>query len=160
MMSRKAILWPKPPGCNRAPIWTGHGFDIDGTMVDFLPSDTGTEGWNDQLADLLAVETDDRKPFGRASQRQVLREIARWLPEQRVRQIFLEVGCGTGSTLAMLAREFSGSFIIGSDYSPSPLAALAKRVPTVPLVQLDLAKSEFQDETFDAIIALNVLEHM
>ncbi|MCX7013374.1 MAG: class I SAM-dependent methyltransferase [Candidatus Sumerlaeota bacterium] len=70
----------------------------------------------------------------------------------------LEVGCGTGQAARMLAD--AGYRVIGSDLSALFLrAAREARVPA-PLVAADAMRLPFGDESFDAVCALEWIEHM
>lgn len=61
----------------------------------------------------------------------------------------LEVGCGTGRTLALFPE---GTPVIGLDPDAHVLKAARERSPRVPLVQARAEALPFRDGTFDAVI--------
>jgi glycogen(starch) synthase len=70
----------------------------------------------------------------------------------------LDVGCGPGRLLAPLARSHR---VTGCDISEEMLAEARRHVPPeVRLVQADARKLPFDDESFDALIALDLLTHL
>jgi SAM-dependent methyltransferase len=62
--------------------------------------------------------------------------------------------------LKALQREFCGATILGADYVRGPLETLARTMPRVPLLQFDLTKCPLPDRSADAVVLLNVLEHI
>lgn len=69
----------------------------------------------------------------------------------------LDLGCGTGYTLSRLPR---GMRAVGLDYSAHALELAAKRAPGVTLVRGSAYDLPFADGRFDAVLALDVLEHL
>jgi ubiquinone/menaquinone biosynthesis C-methylase UbiE len=71
----------------------------------------------------------------------------------------LEVGCGNGKTLAVLAQR--GVDVVGFDFSRGGLE-LCKRsgLPRTELVQGNVLELPFTAESFDAILCHHVLEHL
>ena len=68
----------------------------------------------------------------------------------------LDVGCGTGGTMKSLAGtcRFTG-------LDASPLAAeMAERISGAKVVVADATRMPFADQTFDAVIASHILEHI
>ncbi len=49
---------------------------------------------------------------------------------------------------------------IGSDYVRGPLEKLARELPGVPLLHFDLRECPLRDNSVDAVLMLNVLEHI
>jgi SAM-dependent methyltransferase len=72
--------------------------------------------------------------------------------------IVLDLGCGTGSTLIGLARK--GRRAIGMDVRPEGLAALRNADDSVALVRGDASALPFVNAGVDAVILLDVLEHV
>jgi SAM-dependent methyltransferase len=63
--------------------------------------------------------------------------------------------------MLMLARErVPGTCWIGSDYVRGPLDDLSQRLTNVPLLQFDLRDCPLPDNSVDAVLMLNVLEHI
>ena len=72
---------------------------------------------------------------------------------------FLEIGCGTGSVLAALARAHPDVEVWGSEAYLEGLQFARKRVDAARLLQMDARCVPFADE-FDAIGMFDVIEHI
>jgi SAM-dependent methyltransferase len=72
---------------------------------------------------------------------------------------FLEIGCGTGSVLAALARSHPDISVWGSEAYLEGLQFARTRVDSARLMQMDARCVPFADE-FDAIGMFDVLEHI
>lgn len=79
---------------------------------------------------------------------------AAWLPGG---QRLLEIGCSTG----YLTRRFLGRAerAFGLDINLRALASARRRHPGVPVVCSDVEHLPFADQSFDAIVMLEVIEH-
>jgi SAM-dependent methyltransferase len=69
----------------------------------------------------------------------------------------LDLGCGTGFTLTQLP---AGARAIGLDYSRAALALARRRAGRADLVRGSAYALPFADASFDAVLALDVLEHL
>lgn len=69
----------------------------------------------------------------------------------------LDLGCGTGYTLTCLPPSARG---VGIDRSAHALALATRRGLAGRLVQGDVQRLPFADGAFDAVLALDVLEHL
>ena len=69
----------------------------------------------------------------------------------------LDVGCGTGYTLSRLP---AGVRATGIDISSTSVALARERAPSATIVQGSAGALPFEDGSFDACIALDVLEHL
>lgn len=69
----------------------------------------------------------------------------------------LDVGCGRGDLLTLMAGDFS---LHGIELSPDGLEQAARRVPDARLVAADIEQGSPFARPFDAITAINVLEHL
>jgi ubiquinone/menaquinone biosynthesis C-methylase UbiE len=67
----------------------------------------------------------------------------------------LDVGCGTGGNLTL----FNG-FVVGLDISPQALELARKRNPDAVLCRGEAENLPFKDESFDLVLALDLLEHL
>lgn len=72
---------------------------------------------------------------------------------------FLEVGCGTGFTLASIRAGRPGLAVAGGDVHAEGLAVARTRLPDVPLFRLDVRALPF-DADFDVVGAFDVVEHI
>jgi SAM-dependent methyltransferase len=71
----------------------------------------------------------------------------------------LDVGCGAGDNLAALAYAMPQLVLSGADVSPGALALAAQRVPSANLRELDVQRENLK-ETFDLVMAIQVVEHL
>lgn len=92
-----------------------------------------------------------------AGRRRVLDAVlaAEWAARDGGARDVLDVGCGTGATTAFLCR---GRRVTACDLSPEALAH-ARALGLAPLVRASGEALPFRDESFDAALALDVLEH-
>ena len=67
----------------------------------------------------------------------------------------LDVGCGTGGNLTL----FNG-FVVGLDISSQALELAQKRKPDAVLCRGEAENLPFKDESFDLVLALDLLEHL
>jgi SAM-dependent methyltransferase len=72
---------------------------------------------------------------------------------------FLEVGCGTGFVLAAVRAAFPGVSLMGSELAPEGLEVARRRLPDVPLVQMDALDVPLS-AAFGAVGVFDVLEHI
>ncbi len=72
----------------------------------------------------------------------------------------LEIGCSSGYLLQDLKQAFPEAEIVGADVVVKTLERLGKSLSGVPLMQMDILQCPLGERQFDAVIALNVLEHI
>jgi len=122
------------------------------------PSDENPEPCAERVARFYKGSTAYRDHLASKSLRQFDRFVAqvkRFVPPGARA---LEVGCGAGQAARLLAE--AGYRVIGSDLSSLFLrAARAARVPA-PLVAADATRLPFPDGSFDAVCALEWIEHL
>lgn len=70
----------------------------------------------------------------------------------------LDVGCGTGLLLDDLPR--CGGFVVGVDFSREMLRRAEERFDGVSLILADADNLPFQDESFDTVVSLTLLQNM
>lgn len=70
----------------------------------------------------------------------------------------LDVGCGTGLTDALVAREFAR--VAGIDPSPALLERARRTSPAVDYRPYDGREIPFEDASFDLVFAINVFHHV
>ncbi len=75
---------------------------------------------------------------------------------------FLEVGCGAGKFLFSLADEFPAAHFTGIDISNSAIlkACQNNKRQNIQFLKADAQQMNFEEGYFDAIIVLDVLEHV
>lgn len=143
------------------PIWTGREFLLDGRQYPVLDYEAGDSGWSDDLTLFHEdVAAEGLHPIDVASRRHARAALKRYLRVDSDRAAILDVGCSSGFLLRDLAEDWPKSLIIGSDYIVGPLQRLATRFPTVPLLRFDLVNCPLPSESLNAIVLLNVLEHI
>lgn len=106
-------------------------------------------GWDKQW--------DDMKKYGPMSRhiRRYIKKLIRPIDFKSV----LDVGCGQGSLLQELMRDYPGSEPHGVDLSPSAVEFARKRVPQGTFGVLDLVH-QTTGRTYDLLVCSEVLEHI
>jgi ubiquinone/menaquinone biosynthesis C-methylase UbiE len=157
-MSRIPFALPPLPGYGEPPVWTGSGFRIGDRTTAILSYETGCSGWTDALTTFHENTAGEDHYIDRASRQHALGELRRRLTLDQ--PVIVDVGCSSGLMLKVLRHEFGGAVILGADYVRGPLETLAQTLPSVPLLQFDLTKCPLPSQSADAIVLLNVLEHI
>lgn len=117
----------------------------------------------DEYAQMYALE--DRHWWFTARRTLLSRALLRFLP--RTPRRVLDLGCGTGGMLDCLHQQYgssstggdTGAEIIGLDLEPVALHFSRQRGHRF-LVQASATALPFPDNSFDAVVALDVLEHI
>jgi SAM-dependent methyltransferase len=141
------------------PRWDGTAF-VAGPertrVLRYLPQQES--GWSDALTAIHEQDAGDDHFIDRASRSHAIEELARHL--NSAIPVILEVGCSTGFMLRAIRDAFPKALTLGSDYVAGPLEALGAALPGVPLFQFDLRACPLPATSLDALVALNVLEHI
>lgn len=138
--------------------WTGHGFLVGGQKRSILDYGAGQSGWDDELTRFHEeVAGDGTHPIDAASRRCARAALGQHLDS---RPVILEVGCSSGFLLRELAADWPQGLIIGSDFIAEPLHELSRRMPSLPLLRFDLVECPLPSASLDAVVMLNVLEHI
>jgi SAM-dependent methyltransferase len=150
-----------PPTADSAspPAWQGNGFAVDGRTLPILEYSENFAGWSDELTTLHEDAAGSSHPIDVASRRDALLQLRRHLRGKSSPAI-LEIGCSSGFMLKAIVAAFPSAFVMGADVVRAPLLRLAVELPTVPLLRFDLLQCPLPLATFDAIVILNVLEHI
>jgi SAM-dependent methyltransferase len=141
------------------PAWKGNGFAVDGKRLSILEYSENFAGWSDELTTLHEDAAGSSHPIDVASRRDALLQLRRHLRNKSSPAI-LEIGCSSGFMLKAIVAAFPSAFIMGADVVRAPLLRLAEELPTVPLLRFDLLRCPLPPGVFDAIVILNVLEHI
>lgn len=141
------------------PIWDGERFQLGGRSVRVLAYSSNFAGWDDDLTVLHEVEAGDgQHPIDIASRSTAIDALRSYgFP---IDGAVLEIGCSSGFLLHDLKQAFPHAEIVGADIVVKPLERLGESLPGVQLVQMDLLQCLLREQQFDAVVALNVLEHI
>ena len=153
--------WPFLPNSSERPVWTGHGFRVGNTLKPILTYGIGgaaSPGWTDELTEFHEETAGENHFIDLASRQHALEQLGEHLYEES--SFILEVGCSSGFLLRSIRKRFPRAFLMGSDYVSAPLLNLVQEMPDIPLMQFDLAKCPLPDKSIDAVVLLNVLEHI
>lgn len=124
-----------------------------------LTYEVGKSGWSDELTELHESATESGNHFiDVASRDHAINELERTLGTRPVS--IMEIGCSAGHLLADMRRQLPNAALTGGDYTLGTLIKLGERMPGVPLIRFNLAESPLPSDTYDAIVLLNVLEHI
>ena len=140
------------------PLWTGNGFLVGGKRVGVLSYGGGRSGWSDGLTHMHESWAGADHPIDDMSRGWTASVLRRHLVDPR--SILLEVGCSSGFLITALKAQWPSAMLMGSDFLREPLERLAAREPGVPLLQFDLVRCPLPDASIDAVVMLNVLEHI
>jgi SAM-dependent methyltransferase len=141
------------------PVWNGGAFVRSGTATRVLAYEVGESGWSDELTELHESATESGTHFiDLASRDHAINELQRTLGTKAAS--IMEVGCSAGHLLADIRRSLPNATLTGGDYTLGTLVKLGEKMPDIPLVRFNLADSPLPSNTYDAMVLLNVLEHI
>lgn len=158
-MSPLPFKLPALVGYDEAPVWTGNGFRLGNASISVLEYSENFAGWSDDLTTLHEETAGDAHPIDVASRVDAVRQLTRYLHGKQA-PVVLEIGCSSGFLLKDISTELPQAVLVGADVVKAPLYRLAEQLPNVPLMRFDLLKCPLPDSTFDAVVLLNVLEHI
>jgi SAM-dependent methyltransferase len=152
------IEFPMLPS-REVPLWNGETFVVGGRTERVISYSSNLDGWDDDLTSLHEAEAGDGThpidAMSRATAVEALRTCK--LPPGAA---VLEIGCSSGFLLRDLKHNFPDLDIVGSDVIRGALLRLGNQLQGVPLVQMDVLQCPLEPGRFDAIVAINVLEHI
>lgn len=140
------------------PLWTGQGFQIGHEQNKVLHYSTNNKGWCDDLTEFHENVAGENYFIDKASRNHTIYQLKTAL-KQASKPAILEVGCSSGFMLHEIRTAFPQAVLMGSDIVYKPLLKLAERLP-IPLLRFDMVQCPLPNNCLDAIIMLNVLEHI
>lgn len=140
------------------PIWENGLFSIGDEEVSVLEYSSNLAGWNDQLTAFHEENAGENHFIDCASRQHATSQLNEYLTEPN--PIIMEIGCSSGHLLEKLSKEVSHATLIGADIVYKPLLELAKKYTNIPMLRFDLVNCPLPDNCLDAIVLLNVLEHI
>ncbi|HUS07037.1 MAG TPA: methyltransferase domain-containing protein [Bryobacteraceae bacterium] len=152
------MTFPAPPGFAETPVWNGHHFQLGGKTFSVLAYETGTSNWSDELTQLHEDLSGEHHYIDVASREHTIGTLQRHL---RVPSpVIMDIGCSSGFMLRDLRKRMPGAQLVGADYVARPLEKLSLALPDVPFLQFNLVTCPLPGNSADAVILLNVLEHI
>lgn len=149
---------PSPAGGPPAE-WTSEGFRIGSAVLPVLEFSDNFAGWSEDLTTLHEETAGASHPIDIASRNDALAQLRAKLAGNNC-PVILEIGCSTGFMLKAMIEAFPDATIVGADVVREPLLRLARELPSVPLLRFDLLRCPLPSASFDAVVMLNVLEHI
>jgi SAM-dependent methyltransferase len=155
----KDMTFPPVSAGEDPSIWNGGAFVRSGQSTRVLAYEVGESGWSDELTELHESATESGTHFiDVASRDHAISELKRALGARPAS--IMEVGCSAGHLLADMRRSLPNATLTGGDYTLGTLVKLGEKMPGIPLVRFNLAASPLPSNSYDAMVLLNVLEHI
>ncbi len=132
---------------------------IGDKRVPVLEYSENFSGWTDDLTELHEDAVGDTHPIDIASRADAIRQLSLQLRGIES-PVIIEIGCSSGFLLRDIQRVLPNAFLLGADVVKAPLYDLALDFPTLPLFRFDLVQCPLPDASIDAVVLLNVLEHI
>lgn len=149
---------PAPEGYSDSPKWDGSAFVFGDQRTPVLEYSENFAGWSDDLTALHEEAAGDRHPIDLASRKNAIAQVRR--SPLATNAVIMEIGCSSGFLIKDLVNSFPGATVVGADVVKEPLYRLARDLPGVPLIRFDLLRCPLPDQSVDALVMLNVLEHI
>jgi SAM-dependent methyltransferase len=155
----KDMTFPPVSAGEDPSVWNGGAFVRSGQSTRVLAYEVGESGWSDELTELHESATESGTHFiDVASRDHAISELKRALGARPAS--IMEVGCSAGHLLADMHRSLPNATLTGGDYTLGTLVKLGEKMPGIPLVRFNLAASPLPSNSYDAMVLLNVLEHI
>jgi ubiquinone/menaquinone biosynthesis C-methylase UbiE len=131
---------------------------VDGRELPILAYDASTSGWTDELTEFHEEIAGDTHYIDIASRRHAIAALRRGIRGET--PVIIDIGCSSGAMLRALRGSFPKATLVGADYISGPLLGLAESLPGIPFLQFNLVSCPLFSNSVDAVILLNVLEHI
>jgi SAM-dependent methyltransferase len=154
--ARQLELRP-PPGSESLPAFDGGWRRPDGgadPYISFVGEDH-TVNWSEELEQLH--EESSREHFIDVWTRRSMLERIGPLPSHPV---VVDLGCSTGYLLEDLGAKYPEALLTGIDLVAAGLRKAHRNVPEARLLQADVCALPLEDESVDAVVSANLLEHV
>ena len=151
-------IFPPIPNSPHIPHWTGRGFQVGDEILSVLSYEKSESGWTDDLTTFHEDTAGSSHFIDSASRNQAVSQLTHHLLMDS--PVILDIGCSSGFLIENIKETLPNSFVIGTDVVMQPLVNLAGTNPETPLLQFDLTRCPLPDNSVDAVVLLNVLEHI
>ena len=157
-MDRLPLRFPPTEPNAPVPHWEKGIFSIGEQRTGVLEYSSNLAGWNDELTSFHEDNAGDNHFIDCASRQHAISELNKHV--NVTQPVIMEIGCSSGHLLERLHKEKPEATLIGADIVYSPLLKLATKYPRIPMLRFDLLNCPLADNSLDAVILLNVLEHI
>jgi SAM-dependent methyltransferase len=152
------MSFPSSSGSQVSCIWNGNAFLVDGKEVPVLAYHASPSGWTDELTSFHQDIAGDNHYIDIASRNHAIAVLGRRINADSA--VIIDIGCSSGSMLRALRKRWPNATLIGADYISGPLPGLAASLPGIPFLQFNLVSCPLFSNSVDAVVLLNVLEHI
>lgn len=105
-------------------------------------------------------KTKSKNPLIRSINYKLYKDVIKFLLPLDNKKI-LDIGCGEGYFIKYLIKNYKSNFYIeGGDISDSILKIAKENNPNISFKKTSIYKSDYKDNSFDIVIAMEVLEHL
>lgn len=156
MDSLRTFPFPRVNGL--APVWTGKEFLLGKETQKSLCYGQAQSGWSESLTQLHEKEAaGGTHPIDALSRYHTLNSLR---PVLENNGTVLDVGCSSGFFLRDIQESYPNVNLIGADFLATIVNRCARKYNGIPMLQFDLRTCPLPDNCLDAVVALNVLEHI
>lgn len=151
-------FFPPLPGNPNPPKWIGNGFQVGNQLLHVLSYDENISGWTDDLTTFHEETAGSSHFIDNASRQHAVRQLKKYCTTPN--PVILDIGCSSGFLINDIKSELPDAFIVGIDVVMGPLSKLAVSHPEIPFLHFDITTCPLLDNSVDAVVLLNVLEHI
>jgi 2-polyprenyl-3-methyl-5-hydroxy-6-metoxy-1,4-benzoquinol methylase len=116
-----------------------------------------SDGWTDELTEMTNHHIDINHPIDVASREMCINFLEKY--ENSKKKTILEIGCSSGNLINKIKEQKKYNYI-GSDAIKNHIVKLSDQHKNIPFLVFDLLKNPFKKSISNALIMLNVLEHI